>query len=162
MPPWPLTIFSISWSCFLLITKKLSKLNYFREEENLRFCLLGYVPWHKSNGVGEAFSIQRQCSPTSVSYSQCTADAHSNFLLICTPMEASFFPNPLGQMTYFSSLFLPFDFRISEKFFLKIWALLPTCLTNTNNKNQCAVWISRHSKSRENLYSPPTLWQYVL
>ena len=35
-PSWPLTIFSLSWSCFLLIRKKLSKLKYLREEENWR------------------------------------------------------------------------------------------------------------------------------
>jgi len=68
------------------------------------------MPLYKRNGVGEAFSTQRQCSSTSVSYTQCTTDAYNNFLLICTQTEASFFPNSLGQMTYFSSLFLTFAF----------------------------------------------------
>jgi len=68
------------------------------------------MPWYKSKGVGEAYYTQRQCSPTRVSYTQFTTDAYSNFLLISTPMAACFFPKPLGEMTYFSSLFLIFAF----------------------------------------------------
>jgi len=76
-------------------------------------------------------------------------------------MEDCFFPNPMGQITYFISLFLTFAFfffRIREKFFLKIWALIPTCLTNTHNKNQCALWMSRHRKPRKNLSLHPPLF----
>jgi hypothetical protein len=88
-----------------------------------------------SAGFGGAFYTQRRCSHTRVGYMQCTTDAYSSFLLIIAPMEAYFFPNPLGQMTYFSSLFLTAAFfRIRENFSFKILALLPT-----HNKNQCAL-----------------------
>jgi len=75
------------------------------------------MPWYNIDGVGEAFYTQRQCSPTRVSYTQCTTDAYSNFLLISTPMEACYFPNPMGQMTYFISLFLTFVFFLFFYFF---------------------------------------------
>jgi hypothetical protein len=136
-----LTIFSLSWSCFVLITKKLSELKYLREEENWRS--LSSAMWCrgiKVTGLGKLSITQRQCGPTRVSYTQCTTNAYSNFLVISTTMEACFFSNKLRQIKYFSSLFLPFAFfRIREKFFLKIWALLPTCLTNTYNKNKCTL-----------------------
>jgi hypothetical protein len=64
------------------------------------------MPWYKSNGVGEAYYTQRQCSPTRVTYTQFTTDAYSNFLLISKPMAACFFPNPLGQMFLIFAFFL--------------------------------------------------------
>ena len=108
---WPLTIFSLSWSCFLLIRKKLSKLKYLREEENWRSLSSGlWCRGIKVTGLEKLCTLSANVAPTRVSYTQCTTDAYSNFLLISKPIEDCFFPNPLGQMPYFISLFLTFVF----------------------------------------------------
>ena len=87
------------------------------------------------------------------SYIQCTTDVYRSYMQCTTDVYRSF---PAGQCTiglvvtndifYFA---VP-EISLSLKFSLKIWALLPTCLTNTHNKNQCGFWMSRHSKPREN------------